>query len=60
MRLERKVAGHEIVHATDKGEINKDIKYAQEHNGGLRPRSQREAKPEAVENKIMKESKENH
>jgi RHS repeat-associated protein len=54
------VAGHEIVHATDKGEINKDIKYAQEHNGGLRPRSQREAKPEAVENQIMKESKENH
>jgi RHS repeat-associated protein len=50
-------AGHEIVHGTDKGEINKDIKYAQEHDGALRPRSQREAKAEAVENKIIQESK---
>lgn len=53
------VAGHEIVHATDKGEINKDIKYAQEHNGAERPRSQREAKSEAVEKQIIEESKNN-
>jgi hypothetical protein len=51
------VAGHEIVHATDKEEINKDIKYAQEHEGALRPRSQREAKAEAIEKQIMEESK---
>jgi RHS repeat-associated protein len=51
------VAGHEIVHATDKGEINKDIKYEQENGGKERPSSQREKKPEQVEKKIIDQSK---
>jgi RHS repeat-associated protein len=50
-------AGHEIVHATDKAEINKDIKYEQDHAGEERPSSQRETKPNQVENKIIDQSK---
>lgn len=50
------VAGHEIVHATDKTEINKDLKY-ENKNHTIRPRSEREAKSEAVEKKIIDESK---
>ena len=50
-------AGHEIVHATDKTEINKDIKYEQDHGGAERPSSQRETKPNQVENKIIDQSK---
>jgi RHS repeat-associated protein len=50
------VAAHEIEHATNKTEINKDIKHAQKSPGTLRPRSEREAKSEAVEKKIIKES----
>jgi hypothetical protein len=47
------VAGHEIVHATDKIEINKDL---QETQG--KPRTDnREIKPEKVENKIIEQSK---
>jgi RHS repeat-associated protein len=51
------VAGHETVHATDKKEINADLKA--EQGGKVRPRSQREAKPEQVEDKIISESKNN-
>ena len=51
------VAGHEIEHATDKDNINKDIKYIQLHPGMARPRSEREAKSEAVEKKIIEESR---
>ena len=50
-------AGHEIIHATDKAEINKDIKYEQTHNGQARPKSQREDKTYKVENKIIEQSK---
>lgn len=50
-------AGHEIVHATDKVEINKDLKYQQTHNGQPRPKAQREDKTYKVENQIIKESK---
>ncbi len=53
------VAGHEIEHAVDKDNINKDIKYVQLNAGKLRPRTEREAKSEAVENKIINESCEN-
>jgi RHS repeat-associated protein len=51
------VAGHEIVHATDKGEINKDIKYEQENGGMERPSSKRELKPDEVEQRIIDQSK---
>jgi RHS repeat-associated protein len=51
------VAGHEIVHATDKAEINKDIKYEQTHGGAERPSSEREVKPNQVEQKIIDQSK---
>ena len=51
------VAGHEIVHATDKVEINRDLKYEQTNKGKQRPASQREAKPEQVETKIINQSK---
>lgn len=50
------VAGHEIVHATDKTEINKDIKYELKNGGNERPDSPRETKPNAVEQKIINES----
>jgi len=50
------VAGHESVHATDKAEINKDKKHEQE-TGVARPRSETEAKPDKVEQKIIDESK---
>jgi RHS repeat-associated protein len=51
------VAGHEIVHATDKQEINKDLKYSAGHNGAQRPASQREAKTNVIESKIIEESR---
>ncbi len=51
------VAGHKAVHATDRKEINADLKA--EQGGKVRPRLQREAKPEEVENKIITESKNN-
>lgn len=53
------VAGHEIVHGTDKAEINKDLKYEQANGGAQRPGSEREKKPEKVEQKIITQSKEN-
>jgi hypothetical protein len=51
------IAGHEIVHATDKAEINKDFKYTETHEGQQRP--DREVKTKAVETKIIEESKQN-
>jgi hypothetical protein len=47
------VAGHEIVHATDKVEINKDLQATQ----GKPRKDSRETKPEKVEKKIINESK---
>ena len=52
------VAGHEIVHATDKGEINKDLKA--EQAGGTQAKARetsREIKPNQVETKIIDQSK---
>ncbi|MDI1307130.1 MAG: RHS repeat-associated core domain-containing protein, partial [bacterium] len=49
------IAGHEIVHATDKAEINKDFKYAENHAGQQRPG--REVKTTEIETKITEESK---
>ena len=49
------ISGHESLHATNKSEINKDIVAQQK--GKNRPASEREAKPEAVEKKIIEESK---
>lgn len=46
------VAGHEMVHATDKDEINKDIEYEMKHNAA---RPDCEVKPNAVENKIIQQ-----
>jgi hypothetical protein len=45
------------VHATDKSEIHKDLKYEQQNKGKSRPASQREAKPNQAERKIIDESK---
>jgi len=47
------VAGHETVHATNKGEINKDLKA---ENSGTN-RTDGEVKPNNVEQKIIDESK---
>ena len=47
------VAGHELVHAIDKAEIHKDIKYEMEHNGQVR--KDRETKPNKVETEIINE-----
>ena len=47
------VAGHELVHASDKEEIHKDIKYEMDHEGKVR--EDREEKPEKVENKNMEQ-----
>lgn len=52
------VAGHEIGHATDKGEINKDLKA--EQAGGTQAKARetsREIKPNQVETKIIDQSK---
>lgn len=52
------VAGHEIVHATDKKEINKDIKAELEGGNQLKEREKtREAVPNSVETKIIDQSK---
>jgi len=47
------VVGHEIVHAVDKGEVNKDLQYEQKNGGQPRPYEQREGKPNRVEQKII-------
>lgn len=47
------VAGHEIVHATDKAEINKDLKHSQ----GKFRKDNAEAKPNKVESIIIDQSK---
>ena len=47
-------AGHEAVHATDENEIDKDKKYEKNHNGS--PRSDKEKKPNEVEDKIREET----
>jgi hypothetical protein len=44
------------VHATDKSEINKDLKYEQA-TGKARPESERETKARSIENKIIDQSK---
>ncbi len=51
------VASHEAVHGTDKGEINKDLKYEQNHGGNPRPASQREGKPNNIEQRAIDQSK---
>jgi hypothetical protein len=51
------IAGHEIVHATDKVEINKDFKYIEKNKGQERPN--REVKTRAIETKIKNESTQN-
>ena len=47
------VAGHKLVHASDKEEIHKDIKYEMDHEGKVR--EDREEKPNKVESKIMEQ-----
>ena len=47
------VAGHKLVHASDKEEIHKDINYELAHKG--RARREREEKPNKVESKIMEQ-----
>lgn len=47
------IAGHEIVHATNKAEINKDLKASQ----GVQRKDNRETKPENVERAIIDQSK---
>ena len=47
------VAGHELVHATDKKEIHKDISYEIKHNG--QPRDDKEHKANYVEKCIINE-----
>jgi RHS repeat-associated protein len=47
------VAGHEGIHATDKAEINKDLKADQQG----KKRTEREYKPNKVEKKIIDQSK---
>ena len=49
------VAGHEIIHATDKDEIHKDISY--EMNHGRATRKDKEVKARQVENIIIEQSK---
>ena len=52
------VAGHEIVHATDKVEINKDIKAELARGSQLRAREiAKEIKPNQVEQRIIEQSK---
>lgn len=50
-------AGHEIVHATNKVEINKDIKYEQNHGGRARPKAEREDLTSKVESLIILQSR---
>lgn len=47
------IMGHESVHATDNNEINKDI--TSQVTGTTRSNSEREARPEFVEQKIIEE-----
>jgi hypothetical protein len=47
------VAGHEIVHATDKAEINKELQETQ----GKPRKDNRETKPDQVDKKIIDQSK---
>ena len=51
------VAGHEIVHATDKKEINLDIKHEMDNKGKARPGKETEKKPREIEKQIIKETK---
>ena len=48
------VAGHELVHATDAKEINRDIRH--EIKNGT-PRNDREVLPNKVEQEIIEQSK---
>lgn len=50
------VACHEIVHGTDRKEINKDLRYELKNKGGTRPN--KETAPNKVENKIIEQSRE--
>lgn len=50
------VAGHELVHAVDPNEVDKDIRYEKD-KGRLRPGQ--EKKPNEIENKILRESQPN-
>lgn len=49
------VAGHEIVYATNRKEINKDLKYEQKNKGGAR--SDKETVPNKIENTIIEQSR---
>ena len=49
------VAGHEIIHATDKNEIDKDISYEMKHR--RESRKDKEVKARQVENIIIEQSK---
>lgn len=49
------VAGHEIIHATDKNEIDKDISYEMKHRRGTR--KDKEVKARQVENIIIEQSR---
>ena len=49
------VAGHEIIHASDKSEIDKDISYEMKHRRGTR--KDKEVKARQVENIIIEQSK---
>ena len=50
------VAGHEIVHGTNRKEINKDLRYELKNKGGTRPN--KETAPNKIENKIIEQSRE--
>ncbi len=49
------VATHEDVHASDKKEINKDLKYELNHNN--QPRPDKEVKPNQVEQQVIDKQK---
>jgi len=52
------IGTHESVHASDKAEINKDLKYEQSHPSSLTGRSDREIKPEKLEALHLQQLKE--
>lgn len=51
------VATHENVHASDKGEINKDLRYKIENPSSKTGRQSKEDKPNQAEQKIIDSEK---
>ena len=49
------VAGHELVHATDKDEIHEDVSYEMNNKGNSR--DNKEIKPNKIEKIIIEQSK---